>query len=180
MSRQNSHKEAKGLYTFTTIEKIEHRYGVIASSWEEAQEEIDNYNHIKLNNGNHSGGEWIEETNHKKAKLIRKQTCVGANFTMSRINTGRFNEKDEVQFANVDHSQHIYIPEFEEYEGYSFQEDKEGNDVKVMKIHADTGLCSVCNGMLNRYNSGQGWSLVPKREPTHDTWGRKLESEGEE
>jgi len=179
MSRQNSHTEAKGLYTFTTIEKIEHRYGVIASSWDEAQEEIDNYNHIKLDNGDHSGGSYIEETNHKKAKLIRKQTCVGANFTMTRIQNDAFGKNQEVQFANVDHSQHIYIPEFKEYGGYSFQEDKEGNDVKVMKIHSDTGLCSVCHAMLNRHGF-QKWSLIPKREATHSTWGSKLESEGEE
>ncbi len=179
MSQRNSHTEAKGLYTFTTIEKIEHRYGVIASSWDEAQEEIDNYNHIKLNNGDHSGGCYIEETNHKKDKLIRKQTCVGVNFTMTRIQNDAFNKNQEVQFANVDHSQHIYIPEYEAHEGYETQTDEEGEDVKVMKIHAENGLCSVCNAMLSRHGY-QKWSLVPKREATHTTWGRKLESEGEE
>ena len=98
---------------------------------------------------------------------------------MTRIQNDAWGKNQEVQFANVDHSQHIYIPEYEAYEGYETQQDEEGEDIQVMKIHAENGLCSVCYHMLNRHGV-QHWSLVPKREATHSTWGHKLESEGEE
>lgn len=170
---------AKGLYTFTSTEKIEMRYGVIAASWDEAKQLIDDGNLIKMNNGDHYGGAYLGESEPRRAQLIRKQTCIGENFTMTRIEKKGWGaeQTEEVQYANVDHSEPIYIPEYDAYEEYQHHEN--GEQVKVRKVHSN-GLCSVCNAMINRHGY-QMWSMVPKREATHTTWGTALEEpEGEE
>ena len=116
--------------------------------------------------------------------MIRKQDCVGANFTMMRTIKNRHNETIEVQYANVDHSEHIFIKEFEPMDGYSYQEDENGEDVKVRSICRETGLCSVCDNMLKRshWMSDQrdNWAMIPFRPATHTIHGQPLESEGEE
>jgi hypothetical protein len=164
---------AKGLYTFTTFEKIEMRYGVIAASWDEAKDHMENYNFIKLNNGDHYGGNYIGESEPRRAKLNRKQTCMGANFTMTKTVKSRGfitakAEEGTVMFANVDHSQAIYIPEFDAYDLHQY--DGEGNQLKILSIE-DNGCCLKCNRMMR-----DGWSMIPKREATHTTWERELKT----
>lgn len=170
MGEQYIQPAAKGLYTFTSTEKIQMRYGVIANSWEEAKEHMENHNFFKLNNGDHYGGDYMGETEPRRDSLVRKQTCAGEHFTLMRVVKKGFRENatEEVQYANVDHSQHIYIPELDIYDGYSDQTTEQGFDVRVMKIHPHNGLCSTCNNAMRTHN---GWSLVPKRESTHTIWG---------
>ena len=180
MGETQNHTEAKGLYTFTSTEKIQLRYGVVASSWEEAKQLMDDGNLIKLDIGDHYGGDYIGESEPRRDTLIRKTTCMGENFTMHRIakvgwNSETKSENEEEQFANVDHSECIYIPNYNSYEEY--QNNPDGTSVKVRKIHQN-GLCSVCNAMITRHGL-QRWSMIPKRDATHTTWGAKLEDEKE-
>ena len=172
MGETGNHTEAKGLYTFTGTEKIQMRYGVIAASWEEAKQLMDDGNLIKLNNGDHYGGDYMGESEPRRATLIRKQTCIGENFTLHRIAKVGWDsenkcDKTEHQYANVDHSKHIYIPNYDSYEEY--QNDVEGEQIKIHSIK-ENGLCSVCNIMISR-SGMQNWSMVPKRQATHTTWG---------
>ena len=165
--------EAKGLYTFTSTEKIQMRYGVIAASWDEAKQLMDDGNLIKLNNGDHYGGDYMGESEPRRANLIRKTTCMGENFTMHRIAKVGWDsenkcDKTEHQYANVDHSNRIYIPNYDAYEEY--QHDVDGELINPIAIK-ENGLCSVCNAMISR-SGMQNWSMVPKREATHTTWGR--------
>jgi hypothetical protein len=179
MANQNGTTEAKGLYTFTSTEKIQMRYGVIAASWDEAKQLMDDSNCIKLNNGDHYGGDYMGESEPRRATLIRKTTCMGENFTMTRTEIKGWGDgsTEEVQYANVDHSECIYIPAYDAYEEYQHHEN--GEQVKIRKIH-DNGLCSVCNAMINRHGF-QRWSMIPKRDATHTTWGALIEDkEGSE
>ena len=160
---------AKGLYTFTTFEKIEMRYGVIAASWDEAKDHMDNYNFIKMNNGDHYGGNYIGESEPRRAQLIRKQSCMGANFTMTMNKETMFGKStDEIMFANVDHSQAIYIPEYDDYDMH--QHDSNGDCIKIERLEIN-GLCEKCNRMMK-----EGWSMIPKREATHTWYGNALKT----
>mgnify|MGYP003148039345 CR=1 FL=1 len=171
-------KNAKGLYTFTATEKIEHIYGVVAASWDEAKQHMENHNYIKLNNGDHYGGSYIGESEPRRFKLKRKTSCVGAKFSFTKTEV-KWGSGDEVEMITdagcLKHPNAILINEHDEYEGHSYQTWDDESEVRILSVDSDTGLCECCSNLLRR-----GWAMIPPKTATHTAWGQPLDSGDEE
>lgn len=173
MADTENHTEAKGLYTFKTIEKIVYTYAVPASSWDEAKElitENGTYDYIKIGYGEHYGGEYMGASEPRRATLLRKVECLGDQFTFtkqtSEYEQSRYPNAPKTIFVNVDHSDKLLIKDIHISE-YS---DHTHNVVNVR----ENGFCECCCEMLN-----DGFAMIPRTTATHTRWG-KLLSEGEE
>ena len=149
MGEELNISEAKGLYTFTATEKIQFRYAVVASNWEEAREEIAHGNTLRLAAGDHSGGEYMGESEPRREILLRKTTCIIDKLTLT-IPTYRDEEGDHLYY-NPDHSEMLlYKPSDGGSWGFNLDEDY-GCSFNVVQVN-EKGICSHCERMIDDRN----------------------------
>jgi len=145
MGEELNISEAKGLYTFTATEKIQFRYAVVASNWDEAKEEIAQGNTMRLAAGDHAGGEYMGESEPRREILLRKATCIIDKLTLKR--EAYKDEEGDYLYYNPDHSEMLlYKPSDGGSWGFNLDEDY-GCSFDVVAVN-EKGICSHCERMI--------------------------------
>lgn len=145
--------EAKGLYTFTTTEKIQYRHAVVASSWEEAREHLDGAG-FRLAAGDHAGGEYMGASEPRRETLLRKQKCIIENLSLMRtvyVKEGykTTDEIDRIEIYNPDHSNWLlFNPTEKSHWGFHLDRDNGEYCPSAVKELNDQGICSHCMEMI--------------------------------
>lgn len=162
MGANNTNQSAKGIYTFTQKEEVEYTYGVAASSWEEAKELVESYSCSKINMGDFMGGNYIGETQMRRAKLIRKMECAAAKFTLFKPARGY---KKNDTYHNCSSTKKMIVP-VSWYDG-SYQAQADG--AEITGYDEKTGCCTRCASYLDR-----GFMLIPHvatpEDADYTTW----------
>ena len=172
---------AKGLYTFTTTEKIQYRHAVIASSWEEAREQLDQEG-FRLHAGDHSGGEYMGESEPRRETLLRKQTCIIENLSLIRkvyVKDGynTTNEIEKIEIYNPDHSDWLLYNPFEKANwGFHIDHDSGYYKPSCVKELNEQGICEHCMGMIDRgfEINALGYNLPIRKEKIQTVYYHRL------
>jgi hypothetical protein len=163
MGEERNHTEAKGLYTFTTVEKIQYRYAVVASSWAQAKKDMESgRNVLRLRAGDHAGGAYIGDSEPRRETLLRKEECIMSKLLMKQTNS-RWIEvagTDTVYWRPRHDNLLTYKANWDQEVDmdYSSRDDLDDYDnLAVHEIDPATGICNRCNQFLD-----YGWEIAHK------------------
>ena len=157
-NQSNELISAKGIYTFTQKEIVEYTYGVVAGSWEEAKDQMENYNYAKIETGDFMGGVYLEQTSMRRKNMIRKKTCTAEQFTLKKDRT-HFNGEVTTHYHNctIGESNTMLV------EVHWRDETPIGSNLNFSEYDPQNGCCASCSNKLRN-----GWVMIPRQKPVED------------